>query len=208
MRHFAPLIAILFFLTLVSCSHVRIVPLSSQALTVDESMKLGAIYESKGETELALREYGNAAAKGSAAAHFAIANIHIKNRRYNDAESSLLKAVAIDPSNGAYHNNLGWVYMETGRLEKAEEAAKEAIKADPARIYAYLDTLGVIQIKRGRLTEAQKSLSDAAALAPSGEKNGLLEIYGHLLELYNRTGDTEKAREVEARIKGLKEPGQ
>lgn len=194
----------LLVVMLASCVHLHVTPGGKEALTPEESYRLGSIYESRGERELAMREYRSAAGRGHAGAYFAMANIHLKGSEYKEAEDDLLQAIAIDPSNGAFYNNLGWLYMETDRLDKAQKAVNEALRADPARSYAYLDTLGVIQMRRERLAEAQECFIRAASLVPDGEKEGLREIYGHLIELYTKTGDKEKAGVIEEKIEGLR----
>ncbi|MBI5588548.1 MAG: tetratricopeptide repeat protein [Deltaproteobacteria bacterium] len=203
MRYMKHVFPALLLVMLASCGHLYVKPDGKEALTAEESYRLGSIYESRGERELAMREYRSAAERGYAEAYFAMANIHLKGSEYNEAEDDLLQAIAINPSNGAFYNNLGWLYMETNRLDKAQVAVNEALRADPAKSYAYLDTLGVIQMRRERLAEAQECLNRAASLVPEGEKEGLREIYGHLIELYTKTGDKEKAGVIEEKMKGL-----
>lgn len=174
-------------------------------LSYEEHYKLAAIYESRGENEPAIREYENAIRvyDKNPGAYFGAGNIYLRMKKYKDAEKDYLKAIELDPSNGAYYNNLGWLYMETGDLRKAEARAREAAGKDPSKAYIYLDTLGVIQTREDNLAEAEKSLNDAARLAPAGEKEGLREIYGHLLEVYRKTGESQKAGLVEKRLKSL-----
>ena len=85
-------------------------------LSYNEHMKLGAIYESKGEYELALREYEGALAldKKEPGARFAMGNVRLKMKDYSKAEEEFLKSIEKSPSPDAY-NNLSWVYMEQGR---------------------------------------------------------------------------------------------
>ncbi|MBI5469425.1 MAG: tetratricopeptide repeat protein [Deltaproteobacteria bacterium] len=203
MRYLKAVLPVLLLIT-ASCGHLHIKPEGKDALTPEESYRLGAIYESQGEQDLAMREYLSAADRGHAAAHFAMANIHIKKAEYKEAESELLKAIETDPSKGAFYNNIGWVYMETGRLDKAEDAVNKALRSDPAENPAYLDTLGLIQMKSGRFSEAEKTLSRAASLAGAGGGEGLAEIYGHLIGLYRKTGEDGKAASIEDKIKALK----
>lgn len=188
---------------LVSCAHLPY----GMALSADEYMRLGSIYESKGEPELALREYRNAIeADGERAdAHFAAANVCLSLNRYEEAGEGYRKASEIDPKNGAYLNNLGWVYMETGRMKEAEKAVMEALRADPEKAFIYFDTLGVIQTKAGKLTEAEDSLVKALSIAPLEEKTGVTEIYRHLSELYIKTGNAEGEKFIAERLKKLTE---
>lgn len=197
-------LAVLLLIFTASCGHIHIIKLEDP-LSFDEHFKLASIYESKGEADLALREYeaASGADKKRSEAYFAAGNLYLKINRPKDAEVSYLNAIKITPGIGAYYNNLGWLYMELGQMDRAEEAIKEALKIDPEKSYAYLDTLGVIQMKNNDLQEAEKTLVSAAILAPETEKNGLNEIYSHLIELYKKTGDDEKAATIEDKKKGL-----
>lgn len=189
----------------VSCGRIQIIRTDKDALSSAEHVRLASIYESKGEHDLALREYEKAALsdRNNPKIYLNMANIRLNMKMYREAEADFLKASELDPVNPSVYNNLGWLYMETDRLDKAEEAAKKALSLDPKGGYVYLDTIGVIQMKRDNTEEAEKSLKEAASLAPPEEKRGLLEIYNHLLELYRKTGDKEKQAQVEDRIKGL-----
>ncbi|HXI10312.1 MAG TPA: tetratricopeptide repeat protein [Thermodesulfobacteriota bacterium] len=206
MRGLRSVLCFVLLLVTASCGHIIVKPEAKDALSPEESFRLAAIYESKGEEELALREYLSAAERGYAEAYFAMANIHIKKAEYGEAESALLKAIEADPTKGRYYNNLGWVYMETGRLKEAEEAVERAMRQGSSEHPAYLDTLGLIQMKGERFTEAEKTFTRALSLSGNGAEEGTVEIYGHLLELYRRTGQGEKAAGVEERLRELKKP--
>jgi len=207
MRSFKVFVPAVMLFVLASCGHIGIKPEASKALTPEEAYSLGAIYEAKGETELALREYGSAAERGYADAYFAMANIHIASTEYAKAEAELLSAIKTGPSKAAYYNNLGWVYMETGRLAEAEAAVGKALNESDGsgETPAYLDTLGRIQMKGKRYAEAEKSLERAACLAEkTGAVEGLYEIYSHLAELYAVTGEPERAAAVESKMRAIK----
>jgi tetratricopeptide (TPR) repeat protein len=173
-------------------------------MTPVERLSLASIYEKKGETELALREYEKAAEAGSAEAYFSMGNIYLRAKEFDRAERSYLMAIKINPASGAFHNNLGWVYMEKGELFKAERSVRDALGLDPARRFIYLDTLGVILTRQGRFIEAERTLTEAARLAPRGDNIGRIEIYSHMGDLYRRMGDIEKAVRMEERIRSLR----
>lgn len=195
----------LFFILLLvfasSCAHTG---RQADLVTPAERLSLASIYETKGETGLALREYKKAAEGGSAEAYYAMGNIYLRRGELAHAERSYLMAIKINPANGAFHNNLGWLYMEMGELDRAERPVREALSLDPARSFAYLDTLGVIQTRQGRLEEAEETLSEAARLAPEDDKEGRIEIYSHMGDLYRKKGDMEKAARMEERIRSLR----
>ncbi len=176
-----------------------------ESLTPEEHMRLGSIYEQKGETELALREYERLveADRYNPDAFFVMANLQLKMSRFDEAESNYKKAIELAPGTGPYHNNLGWLYMEQGRLDKAAAEVKRAIDVDPDRRYVYLDTLGVVQTRQGRFAEAEESLKVAEALTPRTETEGLGYIYNHLVDLYFETGETAKEAAAKERLKAL-----
>jgi len=200
MKVLRALIPFVLLSLLAACAHA---PDGPGALTAGEHMRLASIYEAKGEIDLAARhlEASIKANAGRPEAHFALGNLNLKLGRYSDAERSYLKALTLDPNNAALYNNLGWLYMETDRLARAEKMAQKAIKLGHVDRYVFLDTLGVIQTRAGKYTEAEESLSQAMEQAPLEETGGLIKIYNHLLDLYRETGDEEKAVEVEERLK-------
>jgi tetratricopeptide (TPR) repeat protein len=201
MMRYARLLSIVLLILLAACAHRPDGP--GSALSAEEHLRLASIYESKGEIDLALKHFTWSIEKdgGNPGAHFALGNLNLKLGKYGDAERSYLKAISLDPEFGVVYNNLGWLYMEMGDLNKAEAMAHEAVKRDPAMRFVFLDTLGVIQTRAGEYAEAEKSLTEAAALIPTDDNDGLLKVYNHLLELYRATGEDEKAIEMEQRLK-------
>ncbi len=204
MKYFMAVVSALA-LAMAGCVRMPAKTAAPDALSPEEHYRLATIYESKGELDGALKEYDSAIKGGIKAdrAYFGEGNVYFKMKKYKDAERCYLKAIELDPSGGVYYNNLGWLYMETGDIKKAEDRAREAAVRDPARAYVYLDTLGVIETAQDDYSEAEKSLDKAADLAPAGEKESLKQIYGHLLDLYLKTGDNSKASLVREKLKGL-----
>ncbi len=188
---------------LISCAHA---PGREALLSAADNLRLAAIYESKGEIDLALRHFAIAikADKANPEAWFALANLNLKIGKYEEAEGAYKKAIRLEPGSGSFYNNLGWLYMETGRLGKAAAMAREAIKWDRAGSHIYLDTLGVIQTKDGKYARAGKNLNEALELAPPEDKEARQIIYGHLLDLYQSSGEAAKAAAVQELIKALR----
>lgn len=190
-KFFAAMAALLFT---AACGRIVVAPVKG-ALSESERLRLAAIYASKGEDALALSEYAGILDenKKSAPAYFGIGNIGLKKKAYKEAVMNFQKAVEIDPSNGVYHNNLGWAYMEYGDTNKAEEEIQAAFKADPERAYIYYDTLGVIKTRSKDFTAAEAAFLESMRIAPASDEAGLKEIYGHLIGLYNESWQVEKA---------------
>jgi Tfp pilus assembly protein PilF len=188
----------------VSCSHTP--GGEKELLSAADNLRLASIYESRGDIDLALRHFAMSieADKANPEAYFAMANLNLRIGRYDRAEAAYKKAIRLEPSHAPFYNNLGWLYMETGRLVKAGAMAMEAIERDRAGSYVYLDTLAVIQTKGGKYPEAEKSLNEALELTPPGDKGSRGIIYGHLLDLYEKSGEAEKAEGVQERIEALR----
>ncbi len=189
---------------LVSCAHAP--GRNSELLSAADNLRLASIYESRSEIDLALRHFSMAieADKTNPEAYFALANLNLKIGKYEEAEEAYKKAIRLQPSSGTFYNNLGWLYMETGKLKKAEAMAREAITRDQAGSHVYLDTLGVIQTKDGKYAQAGESLESALVLTPPEDKASRRIIYGHLLDLYERSGEADKAAAVQERLEALK----
>jgi tetratricopeptide (TPR) repeat protein len=173
------------------------------ALTYNEHMKLGAIYESKGEFDLALREYGDAQTIDTKEprVYFALGNVYLKMKDYDNAEKEYLKSIELGAAPDFY-NNLSWVYIEKGQLDEARKAVNAAVAiAQPEKGYIYLDTLGVVLMKAGQHAEAEESFMKAADSVPGINRKAYLAIYGHLVELYKKEGKTEEASIVEEKLK-------
>jgi len=201
MRHIRLFVIAFALFVFAGCGVVEV--RDKSALNYDEHMRLGAIYETKGEYELALREYESALAidKKEPGARFAMGNVRLKMKEYAKAEEEFNASIEASPSADAY-NNLSWVYIEQGRVEDARAMAGKAVgAAGPEKGYIYLDTLGVALTAAGEYEEAEESFMRAADSVTGGKREAYIAIYGHLAELYKKEGSTEKARLVEEKIK-------
>lgn len=194
------LIAVLLLIGLCGCGVIEVK--EPDALGFGEHMRLGAIYESKGEFELALREYGDAQAIDTKEprVYFAMGNVYLNMKDYANAEKEYLKAIELGPS-ADFYNNLSWVYMEQGDTIKARKAVDEAMSiAVPEKAYIYLDTLGVILMKTGEYEEAEDSFRKAAESVQGKKRDAYIAIFGHLVELYKTQGKAEEATLVEEKL--------
>ncbi|MBI2412923.1 MAG: tetratricopeptide repeat protein [Deltaproteobacteria bacterium] len=176
-----------------------------------ERLSLASIYESKNEDDLAFREYRKVLKSDSKesreSAWFAIANLNLKLNNLKEAEKGYLEAIELNPSKGAYYNNLAWIYMERGEYGRAEDTAMKGLELDPDTDYMYLDTIGVIQTREEEYEDAEESLLKAASRADAANAGTrpLKEIYTHLSDLYELRGDAVKHASIRDRLKGLTE---
>ena len=89
------------------------------------------------------------------------------------------EALALDPSQGPAHNNLGNVYLALGRVNDAAASFRSAIAADAALAEAHLN-LGIVLHHAGELAEAATRYRAALRLKPALAEASL--NLGHLLE--------------------------
>jgi len=177
------------------------------AMSFEEHLRLGGIYESNGNLRPALREYERARdmRPGDGRSYFGIANVQLRLGSPGDAEDGYKKAIELDPSTGVYFNNLAWVYIKMQRYTDAYSMATRGAALDPRRPYIYLDTIGVVEMRLGNLSRAEQKLKEAAALMPPANRAGLLSVYENLRELYTMMNSrTDDIVEIERRIGELK----
>jgi tetratricopeptide (TPR) repeat protein len=108
---------------------------------------------------------------------------------FKNAEASLRRILAKDPTNATALNNLGYFLAERNeRLEEALDMTKRAVKSEPTNA-SFLDSLGWVYYKLGQLDEAERYLSDAARRNARS-----VAIQEHLGDLYQRRGHTTEAQ--------------
>jgi tetratricopeptide (TPR) repeat protein len=88
---------------------------------------------------------------------------------------------------------LGHLYFKAGRLEEAESAYKEALKAFPAAHAAHAG-LGSVEAARGNPAAAVKHYQRAQTISP------MVQYAGALYDLYAALGNTAEARKQAARV--------
>lgn len=137
-------IVIIFYIFLMSCSFPRFLVLDDP-LTPEEHLNLGVIYEKKGETENALKEY-KAASKKIPVAYLYMGNVYFEKHNYEEAEYYYKKVIKKEPTNSDAYNNLAWMYfINNEKLDEAEKLVLKAIELNPSKRTVYLDTLDKIQ---------------------------------------------------------------
>jgi|Deesub1362B_J571_1020462.scaffolds.fasta_scaffold00697_6 tetratricopeptide (TPR) repeat protein len=133
---------VLFLLS--GCASLRIIP-EQDPLIPEEHLKLGYIYESKGEYTSAIEHYKKASPEYPEA-YLSIGNIYFKIGEHELAEEYYRKAMEFDKTAADAMNNLAWLYYKTGKnLRDAETLVIEAIKLRPDRKEIYRDTLQKIR---------------------------------------------------------------
>lgn len=97
------------------------------------------------------------------------------------------KAIAIQPTNWVFHNNIGEVYRALGRLEEAAESHQQALSLNPTAGEAY-NGLGSVRHAQGRLEEAMSYYQQALCLKPDSA-----EVYNNLGAVLRDQGKLDEA---------------
>ncbi len=179
----------------------------AKAMSFEDHLRLGRIYESNGNLRPALREYQRARSmrKKDSRPYFGMGNIQLRSGDFDRAQWSYKKAIKYNSSVGVYYNNLACVYIKTQRYDDARVMATQGAALDLRRPYIYLDTIGVIEMRLGNFERAEQKLKQAAAGMPPANRRELLGVYENLRELYTRMmSRTSDLVEIERRISELK----
>ena len=116
-------------------------------------------------------------------ANFVAGSVFEREKKYEQAEASFSKILALDPHSGMTLNYLGYMLADRGvRLEDALTYIKKAVELDPAN-GAYLDSLGWAYFKLGKYDLAEQHLLRASQRSESDPT-----INEHLADLYQKTG--------------------
>ncbi len=151
-------------LSVSSCSSIPKVIVLHDPLTLDEHITLGISYEQEGKYDLAVQEYNKAMkiSDEDFRPFFYAGNVYYKKKEYKLAEKYYNEALKIAPDSGDVHNNLAWVYIDTGKYDDAGIKAEKAIEIN--RSPYYLNTLAHIYYRTGRYSEAMIVLEEAMTL--------------------------------------------
>jgi tetratricopeptide (TPR) repeat protein len=118
--------------------------------------------------------------------YYSRASLAESQKLYDEAEASVRKGLAIEPSNAALQNYLGYMFADKGiHLDEAVTLLKKAVAFDPQN-GAYLDSLAWAYFKQGQYALADdyahravlRMSNDPAVLDHLGEidaKNGKLQ---------------------------------
>lgn len=125
------------------------------------------------EEELTEEEREARAAKVKANAEKDQGNVHFKKREFAEAAERYRAAIALCPTDMAFHSNLAAVHLETGALEECVAVCLRAIevgranRADYALVGKAFDRMGKAYLKMDKLDDAieafKKSLAENRA---------------------------------------------
>lgn len=108
--------------------------LIGSSFAADPRMEQGAIFEAKGNYEMALGEYRAILAEQpkNAGAYFAAAEVRVKMKDYSGALANYRLAYKFEPTMSAAYEGAAKVYEALGQKVKAEEERKKDPKNNPA----------------------------------------------------------------------------
>lgn len=126
---------------LAGCAHLVIL---HDPLTATEHNDLGVVYESKGQLDLAAKEYKKALRLDShlAGVHYNLGNVEAANGRWSRAEQCYRRALSDSSTDVDAMNNLAIALLRQGRrLDEARTLAERAVAAGGERDSLYRATL-------------------------------------------------------------------
>jgi Tfp pilus assembly protein PilF len=201
MRGVVPLL--LLFLLAGGCSRIPRIIVLEDPLSAAEHVELGVAYESKGELDLARREYERALRKDRKfyRARLNLGNVFLAKKEYGKAREEYFLALELRPEDAEATNNLSWAAIFSGEgIDEALARMESVVSGPEGRRPALLDTLGVLRMRANRPREAEEAFALAETLcrqtgaAPREGVNGfapcpeevLREIEEHRRELRRR----------------------
>ena len=137
------------------------------AFDLASTLERGLEHHQSGRLSEARRVYEHVLHQDSdnARALFLLGTLAIQQRNYDAGETFIRRAIAVDSSDASYHNNLGVILRETGRLEDALSSYREATELRPDYAEAHCN-FGIALKDLGRTEEAIPPLERAVELAP------------------------------------------
>ncbi|MGH7322874.1 MAG: tetratricopeptide repeat protein [Candidatus Rokuibacteriota bacterium] len=165
-------------------------------VSADDHNDLGVAYHTRGEFELAARQFRRALAlrPGWARAFVNLGDAQLALGLVDEAISAYERAHVVGPANPATANNLAWALLQhEGRWPEAEPLIRGALARDPQPRGYYLDTLGLLFLKKGEPRAALEALRAALADPQIRERRVRALVLRRTGEALSRLGDIEGA---------------
>jgi len=106
---------------------------------------------------------------------------------WRDSETLWAHVVSLDPASAIAHNNLGFAYLQQGRLADAEREVQAALRLDPEWELAHAN-LAVVLLRQGRLAEAGEARVQLGyMLLKHGKYEAAIDLFQK--EVASRPGD-------------------
>lgn len=90
-----------------------------------------------------------------------------KTKNYEKALDNYQRAIAANPAEASYLNNVGNIYADMGKSAEAAAAFQKAAEVDPARASSYYYNYGAVMYNTGKMDEAVGAFQKAVAINPA-----------------------------------------
>ena len=148
----------------------------------DAHTNLGAAYAETGRMDRAEEQFRAAVILSPANfnAHNLLGKLYFDSKRFSEAEGQFIQSLNCEPNLAAY-DHLGYIYEQTGDLQRAEQAFRSAVAMNPNDSHAHFH-LGRIYAAAGQNDRAVEELQSALAADPNNP-----EIRSALDKLHRKT---------------------
>jgi serine/threonine-protein kinase len=177
-------------------------PLAERAVALDgylasARVSRGRVYTSLGRLDEATREIEKAIQlePGNADARFALGNLYEARTQLDLAEAAYQRAIALRPDR-QFYDDLGALYLRTGRLAPAIAAFQSSIRLAPDGPLGYRN-LGTAYYHQGDLAQAAAQFQKALEIEPQASLYSALGTLYFAQGLYSQAAQTyEQALEL------------
>ena len=90
-----------------------------------------------------------------------------RSKLYGESIASYDKAIEIDATNAAYHNNLGLVMVRAGKIDDGKMKLAEAAMLDPGNAAKYFFNLGAVMVNTANTEGAIQAFTKATEANPN-----------------------------------------
>lgn len=135
--------------------------------TADSLTNRGITLQMSGKNAQAVEQFQRALQRDSrfSRAHSAMANALAALNKFDQAESHIRQAIALDPANPVYHFGLGEILLQRGKTTEAAASFQRVLASDKAHVRAMV-RLGQIDLEAKQPARAQTYFQQAVAANP------------------------------------------
>ncbi|MFC1633077.1 tetratricopeptide repeat protein [Patescibacteria group bacterium] len=114
-------------------------------------------------------------------------NIYLKSKNYDAAESSLIRAIGVNPQHIEAYLSLGQIYLHKGNYEDALNSYQEVLRLDDDNVVAY-EKLGEVFFKQEKYEDSIDAYRKAMRQEPEQP-----QLNANLAEALRKSGQAKKA---------------